>query len=90
MSFERYVKSIDDYPDRFFDMVLVDGRARKFCLEHAPKKIRPGGYLLMDNSSTPEYLEFYVPLGRYSRFDITSIAPFWPPSRWRSSGWQIP
>jgi hypothetical protein len=89
MSFERYVKAIDEHPDHFFDVVLVDGRARKFCLEHSVSKLRPGGYLLLDNSSTREYLDFLVPLEKYPRFDIASICPFWPPAKWQSSGWQI-
>lgn len=90
MDFKTYVESIDEQPDRSFDIVLVDGRARKFCIEHAIPKIRPGGYLLLDNSSTREYLDFVAPLEKYPRFDITSIAPFWPPSKWQASGWNIP
>jgi predicted O-methyltransferase YrrM len=101
MSFEQYVKTIDEHPDHSFDLVLVDGRARKFCIQHAIKKIRPGGYLLLDNSTvaglttsageagTREYLDFLAPLKKYQRFDITSISPFWPPAKWQSSGWQI-
>jgi hypothetical protein len=88
-SFERYVKAINEHPDHSLDLVLVDGRARKFCLEHAIKKIHPGGYLVLDNSSTREYLDFLVPLRKYPRFDITSISPFWPPSKWQSSVWQM-
>jgi hypothetical protein len=89
MSFERYVKAIDDYPDRSFDLVLVDGRSRKGCLERAIGKTRPGGYIVMDNSSTPEYLGFYRPLEGFPRWDITSIAPFWPPAKWQATRWQI-
>jgi hypothetical protein len=83
------VKCIDSYPDQFFDLVLVDGRARKGCIEHAIKKIRSNGYLVLDNSSTKEYLNFLSPLKQYSRFDIASITPFWPPAKWQSSGWRI-
>lgn len=90
MDFRTYVTSIDEQPDHAFDLVLVDGRARKFCLEHAITKIRPNGYLLLDNSSTKEYLDFFHPLEGYPRFDITSIAPFWPPAKWQASGWRIP
>ncbi|MEI6085198.1 MAG: hypothetical protein WCS70_12970 [Verrucomicrobiota bacterium] len=43
MSFETYVRSIDVHPDRTFDLVLVDGRARADCIAHAISKIRPGG-----------------------------------------------
>ena len=89
MSFAPYVKAIEDYPDRSFDLILVDGRSRKFCLEHAIGKTRPGGFIVMDNSSTPEYLDFYRPLEGFPRCDITTIAPFWPPAKWQATRWQI-
>jgi hypothetical protein len=89
MSFAQYVKSIDCYPDKFFDIVLVDGRSRKGCIEHAVPKIRQNGFLVFDNSSTQEYLEFLTPLNKHPRFDFTSISPFWPPGKWQSSVWQI-
>ena len=89
MSFASYVKAIDDYPDQLFDLVLVDGRSRKFCLEHAIRKTRLGGFIVMDNSSTKEYLDFYRPLEKFRRCDITSIAPFWPPAKWQATRWQI-
>ena len=55
LSFRRYVDAIEIYPDGFFDLVVVDGRARASCLSHALVKIRPGGYLLLDNSDRSEY-----------------------------------
>jgi len=90
MDFRRYVTAIDEYPDHAFDLVLVDGRARKFCLEHSISKIRPNGYLLMDNSNADEYVDFVAALEKYPGFKVNSISPFWPPSKWQSSGWQIP
>jgi len=54
-SFEEYCKIIDSYPDNYFDLVLVDGRARTFCISHALKKIRPRGYLLLDDSDNTGY-----------------------------------
>ena len=40
--FVSYARSIDDYPDGTFDLVLVDGRARMACLAHAIPKVSPG------------------------------------------------
>lgn len=54
-SFEEYVKSIEEYPDESFDLVLVDGRHRSFCIPHAIPKVRPGGYLMLDNSDRRGY-----------------------------------
>lgn len=56
-SFEKYVKSIDQYPDLFFDMVIVDGRARPSCIKHALPKIKRKGILLLDNANRSYYLQ---------------------------------
>jgi len=54
-SFESYVKSIDTFPDGYFDVVMVDGRARTDCIAHAKNKIKRGGYLVVDNSERKYY-----------------------------------
>jgi len=53
--FERYVKNIDAFPDGYFDLVMIDGRARTECIAHAKNKIKPGGYLVVDNSERTYY-----------------------------------
>ena len=53
--FVSYARSIDDYPDGTFDLVLVDGRARMACLAHAIPKVSPGGALLLDNAEYRRY-----------------------------------
>lgn len=54
-SFERYVKSIDEYPDGAFDFIVIDGRARPACLKHAIAKVKPGGYIVLDDSDRERY-----------------------------------
>lgn len=54
-SFESYVKTIGSYPDNHFDFIFVDGRARSSCILHAIPKLRPGGYLMLDNSERSQY-----------------------------------
>jgi hypothetical protein len=53
--FEKYVESIDQYEDDYFDLVVIDGRARDFCLEKAIPKVKPGGYILFDNADRELY-----------------------------------
>jgi len=53
--FRTYAETIDSYPDRWFDLVSVDGRARPACLRHAIPKVKPGGLLLLDNSDFAKY-----------------------------------
>ncbi|KAA6321496.1 hypothetical protein EZS27_028860 [termite gut metagenome] len=54
-NFEDYVKVIDIFPDRLFDIILIDGRARAGCIKHAVAKLKKGGYLIVDNSERKEY-----------------------------------
>ena len=51
-AFREYAAAILEYPDASFDLVSVDGEAscRGWCIENAISKIKPGGYLLLDNS----------------------------------------
>ncbi len=55
-NFRNYVISIDNYPNEYFDWVLVDGRARPSCIMHAIDKIKVNGYLILDNSDRDYYL----------------------------------
>jgi len=54
-NYEKYVKSIDQFPDAYFDVVSIDGRARPSCCKHALPKIKKGGYLIFDNVEIPHY-----------------------------------
>lgn len=54
-SFEDYAKTIDKYPDNYFDIVLLDGRARNSCIYRAVNKIRPGGHIFIDDSEIREH-----------------------------------
>lgn len=54
-SFENYVHSIDAYPDGFFDVVIIDGRARNSCFVVSRKKVRTGGFIVWDNTDRVSY-----------------------------------
>ncbi|MEK0445164.1 MAG: hypothetical protein RLZZ399_485 [Verrucomicrobiota bacterium] len=56
-TFVSYVRAIDSAPDHFYDVIAIDGRARSSCLFHAIKKVKQGGYILLDNSERDEYRE---------------------------------
>lgn len=53
--YKNYATAIDQFDNCFFDIVLVDGRARPSCVKHAVPKIRKGGYLVLDNSDREYY-----------------------------------
>lgn len=87
-SFEKYARTIDPYPEDFFDLILVDGRARPSCIQQAIPHLKKGGLLVVDNTERPYYLapfqeiirrDFiieinqYAPVGYTPDFTITSI-----------------
>jgi len=83
-SFEAYVKTIDNFPDEHFDLIIVDGRARPSCVLHSLKKLKKGGYLVVDNSERQYYLSgfdfknwktwhFFGPIPYDHNFSKTSI-----------------
>jgi precorrin-6B methylase 2 len=75
LNFEAYVKTIAGYPDRRFDLVSVDGRARVACVLEAIAKVRSGGFLLLDDADRAEYAEALDALASYPRVDYPGIAP---------------
>lgn len=55
-SFYKYATIIDQFENDYFDVILIDGRARPSCIKHAVNKIKPGGLLILDNSDRNYYL----------------------------------
>ena len=41
--------------DSNFDYILVDGVARSLCIENSIRKLKPGGFLIIDNAERPAY-----------------------------------
>jgi len=75
-SFEPYVSVIEEYPDDFFDLVLVDGRARADCLEPGWTKLRVGGLLVLDDSDRERYQESMKRVPTNNREDHHGLVAF--------------
>jgi predicted O-methyltransferase YrrM len=73
MSFENYVYAIDAIEDQTLDLVFVDGRARSACTQRALQKIRPGGWLVLDDSQRQKYREGISALQGYVRKDFFGL-----------------
>jgi hypothetical protein len=54
-NFEEYAKSIDSFPDNYFDIIVVDGRARPSCIQHGIPKLKKNGWLIVDNTERKYY-----------------------------------
>ncbi|MHB1213712.1 MAG: methyltransferase domain-containing protein [Thiobacillus sp.] len=76
MRFENYVKTIDDYPDKSFDLVTVDGRARPSCALRALPKIKDGGWLLVDNMERSRYAIIRDLLAQHECLDFFGVVPY--------------
>ena len=55
-TFRNYVWQIDPFPDNYFDVVLIDGRARSSCIAHSSRKVKTNGILILDDAERRWYL----------------------------------
>ena len=48
----KYAAMADEFPDRMFDVVFVDGpdKLRRGCIRAAIPKLRPGGWMIVDDT----------------------------------------
>jgi SAM-dependent methyltransferase len=54
LDFADYVSAVDA-TEGAFDLIVVDGRARNACFEHAVTRLAPGGVLVFDNVDRERY-----------------------------------
>ena len=54
LDFADYVAALDD-TEGWFDLVVVDGRARNACFHRALSRLAPGGVLVFDNVDRQRY-----------------------------------
>jgi hypothetical protein len=74
--FHGYASSIDSFPDSFFDLVAVDGRARPSCIYHARRKVKIGGYLMLDNSERAHYQRAKELLSDWEKHEFYGPGPY--------------
>lgn len=89
-TFRAYVNCIDEQADGSFDVILIDGRARPSCFKHGLSKIKPGGYIVWDNTER----DYYHPAMRlapagFRFFDFPGPTPYVGHFS-RTSAWQAP
>nr|WP_294907046.1 hypothetical protein [uncultured Lacibacter sp.] len=78
LRFQNYVQTIDQHPDGYFDLVIIDGRARPSCIQHAIPKIKQGGILLVDNADREYYLQPFPELFDDSKWEEKSFTGHTP------------
>lgn len=80
---EEFPREVAELPDESFDLVVVDfleapTTTRIDCLRPAMKKVRPGGYLLLDDSDRPGYAEAFDLLSGWSFRKFSGVKDEWP------------
>ena len=65
----RYAGQISSFPDSSFDFVIVDGADRNGCIRAAVSKVRPGGWIVVDNADSGWD---YSPLAGYRRIETSN------------------
>ena len=74
--FSHYVQQIDEFPDEYFDIVMIDGRARPSCIKRSLSKIRVGGFMIVDNTDRDYYLQETIHyLKNFSRQEFFGLVP---------------
>ena len=46
---ESYVGAIDRL-DEYYDVIVIDGQSRELCATHASRRLKSGGFVILDNS----------------------------------------
>jgi hypothetical protein len=57
----QYVRVVEEFEDESIDFVVVDGHYRQACVLASLAKIKPGGFLLVDNTNRLPIEEWGVP-----------------------------
>jgi predicted O-methyltransferase YrrM len=53
--YDEFADHILEFPAGHFDLVLVDGKVRHKCLANAQDRVRPGGWVVLDDSQRRGY-----------------------------------
>lgn len=80
---ERFLPELESLPDEAFDLVVVDfleaeGADRVDAVRLARPKLRPGGYLLLDDSDRPAYAEAFELLAGWDVHSFAGVKDGWP------------
>jgi len=71
-----YARTIRMFPTEYFDVVMVDGRARRLSLLNSLDRVKHGGVIILDDTERDYYLcavDTAVELG-FTRWDVARTA----------------
>jgi len=88
------IHNLDQYADVIqsytapFDLVVVDGRNRAGCLRHAGYHVKPGGYVLLDNSEREQYQDAMRLYDGWERWDYAKVPDQAGYAEWCTTIWR--
>lgn len=74
---DPYVSAINEDEKKFFDLVVVDGKARESCVKESLPHLKKNGLLLLDNSDWPMFsgIHAYLSERDFHRIDFVGLIP---------------
>jgi SAM-dependent methyltransferase len=87
-TFDSYLDALDGLAPSSADLVIVDGRCRAECVRRLREVVRPGGWLVLDDSQRDRYLPGISLLEGWRRWDAKGFKP--PHERTTTSFFQRP
>lgn len=87
-SYEKYVKAICGYPDATFDLVFIDGFARTSCMLYGRSKVKPGGFLMLDDAQMRQYQDAKQLLADWKATDFRGIGKYIRNKAWSTMVWE--
>lgn len=80
---ERFIPELERLEDQRYDLVVVDflealGADRVEAVRASRAKVRPGGYLLLDDSDRPVYAGAFELLGGWRARRFVGVKDAWP------------
>lgn len=76
--FRAYASMADRFPDASFDLVSIDGRSRPACFQHGWTKVKPGGFLMLDDAQRAHYASIHEAMAqrRWTRIPFYGPGPY--------------
>lgn len=74
-NFGKYAKTIAEFPNDWFDTLLIDGRVRVDCAKEGLPKVKQGGYVVLDNSKRERYAEIRQLMQDYPKLEFEGTTP---------------
>jgi len=87
--FIHYFEGIKDIDESSLDLVLVDGRHRVECIRAVISKVKPEGYIILDDSDRESYKESSLILKSWKSFVISGNA-YMSDFKTQSTVWKKP